>query len=279
MKLGSPITLMVIGVIATLILTLAVAIVLLTTGGGQAVSDNAAILGALVALGGVFTTQMVSIALDNRRTQESRDLEAQRARETALQNYLEQVGRLLIEKPLHQEGHGHTLSTLVRAHTLAVLEGLDADRKRILLLFLYEFGLLRWETRIVSLEGANLRGANLRNANLSHAELSETDLIDADLSEAHMNQARVAVSNLRRANLSGAFLYNTDMTETNLSEANLSEASMVGADLSIADLSEADLSEADLGRAALRRANLSRADLSGAKTNRGQLERSRPQRG
>jgi hypothetical protein len=35
------------------------------------------------------------------------------------------------------------LSTVVRAQTLSVLEGLDPDRKRILLRFLYESGLIR----------------------------------------------------------------------------------------------------------------------------------------
>jgi hypothetical protein len=87
------------GVAATLVLTLVVVITLLLTGGAKAVSDNAAIIGALVALGGVFTAQIVSIALDDRRTQESRELEAQRAQVASLQNYLEQVGKLLIEQP------------------------------------------------------------------------------------------------------------------------------------------------------------------------------------
>jgi hypothetical protein len=55
-----------------------VVIALLQTGDPNAVSDNAALIGALVALGGVFTAQMVSIALDDWRTHEARNLEAQR---------------------------------------------------------------------------------------------------------------------------------------------------------------------------------------------------------
>src|SRR5687768_10448457 len=91
LKLRSPAILMVIGGVATLVLTLAVVMLLVKTGGAKAVSDNAAVIGALVALGGVFTAQMVSIALEDRRTRETRDLEAQRAHEAALQNYLEDV--------------------------------------------------------------------------------------------------------------------------------------------------------------------------------------------
>jgi hypothetical protein len=93
LKLRSPAVLAAFGVIATLIISLMVVMTLLLTGGGKAVSGNAALIGALVALGGVFTAQMVSIALEDRRTQESRTLEAQRAHEAAMQNYFEQVGR------------------------------------------------------------------------------------------------------------------------------------------------------------------------------------------
>src|SRR3712207_5007235 len=156
----SPASLTAIGVAATLVLAGAVVIALLRTGGAKAVSDNAAVIGALVALGGVFTAQMISIALDDRRTHEARDLEEQRAHETALQNYFEAVGELLIEKPLRRARPGDNLSTVVRAQTLSVLEGLDPGRKRLLLLFLRESGLIRKDKLVVSLVAANLIGAD-----------------------------------------------------------------------------------------------------------------------
>jgi type III secretory pathway component EscR len=77
----SPAVLTAIGVIATLILAVAVVMVLLRTGGAKGVSDNAGLIGALVALGGVFTAQMVSIALEDGRTQEARKIEEQRTKE------------------------------------------------------------------------------------------------------------------------------------------------------------------------------------------------------
>ena len=103
------------GGVATLALTLVVVTALLRTGGAGALSDNAALIGALVALGGVFTAQMVGIALDDRRNQESRDLEAQRAHEAALQNYFDQVGTVLIDQPLHRASPGDNLSTVVHS--------------------------------------------------------------------------------------------------------------------------------------------------------------------
>jgi hypothetical protein len=71
-----------VGIVATVVLALLVVIFLLRTGGAKAVSDNAALIGAMVALGGVFTTQMVSIALDDRRTRETRAIEERRTNET-----------------------------------------------------------------------------------------------------------------------------------------------------------------------------------------------------
>ena len=60
---------------------------------------------------------------------------------------------------------GDNLGTVVRAQTLAVLEGLDFVCKRILLQFLYESGLIRKDKPVVSLVAANL----------SRADLSERD--------------------------------------------------------------------------------------------------------
>jgi hypothetical protein len=187
--LRNPVVLMVIGGVATLVLAVAVVMALLRTGGANALSDNAALIGALVALGGVFTAQMVSIALDVRRTQEARELEAQRAHEAALQNYFEQVGTLLIEQPLRRASPGDNLSTVVRAQSLAVLEGLDPDRKRILLQFLYESGLIHRDKPVVSLVSANLEKADLRKANLEKAHLRKAHLIGADLTRADLRGA------------------------------------------------------------------------------------------
>ena len=74
-------------------------------------------------------------------------------------------GKLLIDQPLRRASPGDNLGTVVRAQTLAVLEGLDFVRKRILLQFLYESDLIRKDKPVVSLVAANL----------SRADLSERD--------------------------------------------------------------------------------------------------------
>jgi hypothetical protein len=215
-----------IGVIVTVILAVGVVLTLLLTHDAKAVSDNAPLIAAVIALGGVGTAQMVGIALEDRRRQEARDLEAQRTREAALQNYFEAVGELLIEKPLRRSSPGDNLSTVVRAQTLSVLEGLDPDRKRILLLFLYESGLIHKDKPVVSLAVANLSRANLSRANLSRANLSGANLGGANLRGANLSQAR-----LNEVDLSGAYLYQADLSEADLIRSVLIEANLSGANL------------------------------------------------
>jgi hypothetical protein len=238
-----------IGVIVTVILAVGVVLTLLLTHDAKALSDNAPLIAAVIALGGVGTAQMVGIALEDRRRQEARDLEAQRTREAALQNYFEAVGELLIEKTLRRSGPGDNLSTVVRAQTLSVLEGLDPDRKRILLLFLYESGLIHKDKPVVSLavanlsranlSGANLGGANLRGANLSQARLNEVDLSGAYLYQADLSEADLIRSVLIEANLSGANLRGSNLYGSNLGWTKRSEAGLTDAPTMVVEASEA----------------------------------------
>ena len=75
-----------------------------------------------------------------------------------------------------------------------MLEGLDPDRKQILLLFLYESGLIDKDKPVVSLVAANLSGANLSKADLHgaillEANLSKAELWGADLRKASLREA------------------------------------------------------------------------------------------
>jgi hypothetical protein len=72
------------------------------------------------------------------------------------------------------------------------LEGLDPERKRVLLGFLHESNLVHLEKPIISLLGANLKGANLKGADLREANLKEANLKGADLrGAASLNQEQI----------------------------------------------------------------------------------------
>ncbi len=142
------------------------------------------VVGAVVGLVGVLIGQYLTqrrhsqtlrhtAELEAERADKAAELEAQRAHEAALQKYFEQMREALADpdRPLGRSTMGDTLSTVARAQTLAVLEGLDQARKDILLQFLYESNLIHADNAIISLRGANLGGAYPQEANLQGAYL------------------------------------------------------------------------------------------------------------
>jgi uncharacterized protein YjbI with pentapeptide repeats len=213
-------------------------------------------------LAGVLLTQ----AQDERQ----RTLEEQRAQDTALQAFIDEMGSSLVSEDL-RDPQSDEARSVARARTLTILERLVPtpevrqtarspgkgkgtsedpaitvlDRRKNVLQFLYESGLINEENPVVSLGGANLREADLRELNLSGADLSGADMFGVetrgygpegkgmDLSDANLSGAELSAANLGIADLSGANLSGT----------------VLGSQLCGADLSNADLSGADLRRA------------------------------
>src|SRR5215207_5933304 len=251
LKLRSPAGLTVIGIGATLALAAAVVVVLLLFGGGaKAVSENAALIGALVALGGIFTTQLVNSALEAQRAEREAWGENQRAQDDALQAYLDYVSKLLIDDVvvstdaqartqratsakfvsslIEMNAKNPQLFTLIRVSTLVVLARLDAYRKPYVLGFLYESGLIYRD------DEEQPPALELSGADLSNVELGQSSFDGICLSQTYMSGAVLTGVSLRDADLSGA----------DLGRANLSGAVLRGAVLSDADLSGAVLTNA-----------------------------------
>jgi len=201
-------------------------------------------------------------AIEDQRANVERDVEDQRAQDTALQAYLDQMTELILEKNLRDSKEESEVRTLARARTLTVLGRLGPDRKRSVLQFLYESTLVQQSNPIVDLENADLSEANLRLDNLIDANLSDANLRGAELSDANLSDAT-----LRGANLSDATLAYATLVYANLSDADLRGADLRAADLSYANLSYAKLNEADLRGAKLSDATLLEADLRGANLN------------
>jgi hypothetical protein len=213
------------------------------------------------------------------RRQIELDVEEQRAQDEALEAYLDEISQLLTDekRPLSRARPGDNLSTVTRARTLTALTRLDGHRKRSVLQFLYESGLVIKARVVVDLKGADLSAANLSAANLSSVNLSEAHLRSArlnaadlrgdDLSEAALIEADLSSTNLYKADLSGADLLRGDLSAANLSEADLSEAHLIGT-----NLHKVNLRRGDLRRAFLRAAHLHEAELQGAHLEEANLQ-------
>jgi hypothetical protein len=162
------------------------------------------------------------------------EIAADRAREDALQDYLDRMSELLLDNNLQGSNAGDVVRDVARTRTLAILKDLVEDqkgRKGQVVRFLYEAGLIRG----LDETGQNKAIIDLRSADLQGINLILTDLTGANLAGANLTQAYLSFANLKNANLSNALL--------------------LGADLSSADLEGTDLTDADLGY----------ANLSGAK--------------
>jgi uncharacterized protein YjbI with pentapeptide repeats len=228
------------------------------------------IIPAVLALGGYLFTQS-----ENRRTQETadqqrtldRELADQRRQDDMLQAYLERMSQLLTDKerPLDKAHPGDSVYNAARAQTLAILPGLNGQRKGNVLRFLYESRLLTIDRRYLGLDkekplmldDADLTGVAFRG----HVNLGHVNLRLADLSHAHLNHVW----------LWGAYLKGAKLRDVDLRGVDLHEAELGGVDLSGADLRDANLREASMvgsyplmGPAWLNNADLTGADLSDA---------------
>src|SRR5215218_2080865 len=159
------------------------------TSSGPSALLSGGVVGAVVGLIGVVIGQYLTQRRHSQALRQTAELEAQRAHEAALEKYVEHLGKLLTEQQLRHAAADDHLRAVARAHTLAVLEGLDPDRKRVLLGLLHESNLIHLDKPIISLLGANLKGANLKEANLQKALFAGANLQGANLEKANLQEA------------------------------------------------------------------------------------------
>jgi hypothetical protein len=165
-----------------------------------AVKDNAALVTAIGALLGVLITGAINTYIANKdqvaqrelealNAERQRELEQEKAQGAAVQTYLDQMGRMLLDQDLRYSLERSELRALSRARTLALFEQSSPEGKRIVLVFLNEAVLIDEDDPIISLHGADLSDADLSGTDLSRTNLLEADLRGADLREADLSNA------------------------------------------------------------------------------------------
>src|SRR5215203_4292559 len=193
-----------------------------------------------------------------------------RAQDEALGAYLDQMSDLMVDRDLRKsvgpEPEKPDLRRLAQARTLAILLGLDQDRKRRPLKLIYELSLIMKEEPILNLKNAGLDTADLSEITLHDACLREVDLRLADLSGADLKGSDLRGADLRGANLSNANLNDTVLVGANLLPYDETQPAKLNAPnlLNGADPSDIDPSNDHLKPTNLAGADLSNAELSGA---------------
>jgi len=212
----------------------------------------------------------------NERAKLEREIAIDRQQEAALQAYLDRMAELLLEKKL-RVSENEELRNVAKIRTLTVLRGLGPRRKGLVLLFLYESGLIG-QPPIISLAEADLDGAEV---NGDGDEVNKVDLTGVNLVKARLDEAKLDGAVLTRAELTEAWaegaslieavLDMADLVGTNLAGANLAGADLTGADLAGAYLLGANLTDANLAGANMTGVLLEEAVLTGAKVSDEQL--------
>src|SRR5215208_8346010 len=126
------------------------------------------IVPAMLAAGAFWINQRqkqhdVQIQAAEKKREETATI--QRAQDEALGAYLDQMSDLMVDRDLRKnvgpEPEKPDLRRLAQARTLAILLGLDQDRKRRPLKLIYELSLIMKEEPILNLKNAGLDTANL----------------------------------------------------------------------------------------------------------------------
>lgn len=207
------------------------------------------------------------------------------AREAALQEYLDKMTTLLVEKNLRQSASDSPLRASARAYTEALLSRLDKSRRALAVKFMAQSRLFGDDPIVslakIDLSETDLSKIDLSGADLAGAELSGTTLIDAilvatDLRFAMLNRAKLFHADLRDAWLAAAHMNEIDLSQSNLEWANLAYADLRRAKFTLANLENtkligATLNEADFMSANLQGATLEESDLTGAYITADQL--------
>jgi uncharacterized protein YjbI with pentapeptide repeats len=226
-----------------------------------------------VGLTAWFNTQQNErqIAMEERRAEEARHIEEQRAQDEALQAYLDQMTQLLVQEDLRHSDEGSEVRTLARARTLTILRRVDPDRQGAIIQFLYEANLINRSKHyddppevyptndpvtVVRLEAADLQGANLSGAELSDVFREAAKTLGVESKTDRYNAINLSFTDLRDSDLSGTLLVSADLFQSSLDGADLTNAVMTVANLRGATLTGADLRYAKLGGAYLDNAQL-----------------------
>jgi len=197
-----------------------------------------------------LTLVIVGVWFNKAERRRERRIERSRRLDSALQDYIDRMGELLLQHGLDSKEKEVLL--VARASTLTVLSRLNSTREHTVVQFLHEAGLL------VSLPTSPDDGVDA-----DHTERSSSLLDGADLCSADLRHAILRGDNLSGARLLGADLQDADLRNVVLDDAILSGANLKSAQLQFAKLRRADLSGANLSEADVSGANLDRAILLG----------------
>ena len=211
---------------------------------------------------GVFT--LIVTLQQNAASQAAREQDQRQAdelnRRILFKDYINDLKELLLNDTFQTKIDKVLL--LIRVRTLTVLQNLDAQRKRDIILFLYENRLLNAQTT----HRVNLRGADLNNVQFATSPAMSCNLEYIHLSGVSAGNITFDHCILKNAvfdyaEMSGATFQCCSMEDTSFIGANLTRARLRGNDVFESDFTDSILRQSSMERTAFGHADLRNADL------------------
>jgi len=114
--------------------------------------------------------------IEQQRVEADREISFDNQREATLKEYIDKLSEHLLQENLCKSGPESEVRKIARVRTLTVLPRLDSRRKRSVLQFLYEAGLINRNNPIVDLQGADFTDAFMDHIDLHGAMLYKVNL-------------------------------------------------------------------------------------------------------
>ena len=212
----------------------------------------------------VYTLQQQELSNQREKQELSHQLDSYR--QILFKAYIDDISKLLAKESNNQTLTDRISLAYIRTRTLTILRTLDADRKKYIVLFLYESGLIR--STSLDLRGADLNNIelvgpyNLENLYLPGVSWWNATFVDCQLKRANfdqsvMNNGRFIRSNLMSASLTEAFLNNGDFTGSTVLFTNFTGSRLVQANFLKSEVVQAiDFTDCDLLNARFTEAQL-----------------------
>ncbi|CAF1347373.1 unnamed protein product [Didymodactylos carnosus] len=217
----------------------------------------------------VITIQQQSSA--NRQRQQDQRQADSLQKDRILSSCVDDIAKLLLTKEVATDNK--TL-LYIRTRTLSSLRKLDPERKRHLLLFLYESQLLQYDKGkrhdrlTLNLVGADLNYIHITKLNnFNNLSLPGVDLNNASFLNCHLPYSRFADSSMNDIKFTNSFLL-----ETRFSRCSLERADFRNTTLAQVSFKSAILRHADFTRAWTKGADFTNADLYEALITEQQLQ-------
>lgn len=182
------------------------------------------------------------ISQENARAQ--KESAASTQQDLVVAKYIDSMKALVLDHGLGKGNPGSRESVIARTLTLTSLSqlggtGASPNRKASILQFLYESGLLKYDStqerfdhrsivnpKNADFSGIKLKGAELRWANFTYINFSGADLRWAFLQHSTLHGADLRGADLREAALSGTDLQTADLRGADLRGARLNKAQL-----------------------------------------------------